>query len=371
MIERDESRVLPRSLASFLAIQGIDPTYCIFDGDSRDSSRDLIPKLMGGIPGEVHLSPQPKPLTNFASARNEAIAQAKGMADWMFFLDADDEIITEPGFVMPPLEGDAYRVLIKCGDLEFWRTVLVSTRKDWRFVGRLHECLGCAEPFLAAKPLNGIWIQVHVGEGARSANPRQKFLDDAAVLRQCLNDDPNDLRSLFYLAQSMRDAGDLPEALDLYRERGACVEGWDEETYFAKLQTARIMGWLDYPMPEVVNAFLSAYWFRPSRAESLGLLAEYLRSKSEWAFAAAMAKLAMQVPRPNDSLFVMVPWYEWRSQDEFAISSYYAGDFSASRNACLSLLASSSLPKMERYRVQENLSFAAKRIAELMIVSKK
>ena len=361
MIERDEAKVLPRSLASFRALAGIEPNYCIVDGGSEDGSIDLIAQEMAGIPGEVHLIPQPKPLDDFAGARNGSIDRARLLADWMLFLDADDEIATEPGFVMPKLKGDAYKILVKIGDLEFWRLALVSSKRGWRYVGRMHENLEGTGPYKEAEKLTGLWIQVHPGEGARSADPVQKFVNDAAVLRQCLVDDPGNLRHLFYLGQSLRDAGALPAALDVYRDRAAHVEGWPEETYFALLQVARILGWLNRPLTEVVAAFVRAHAFRPSRGgETLGLLAEYLRSKQEWLPAMLASAFARQVPRPDDILFVTNAWYAWKAQDEFAIAAYYAGDHTGSREACLALLINPALPESESPRVQTNLAFAEK-----------
>jgi tetratricopeptide (TPR) repeat protein len=357
MIERDEAHVLPRSLGSFKAIPGIDPSYCIVDGGSEDTSRDLIPAVMNGIPGEVHLIPQLKPLDDFAGARNAAIERGKVLADWLFFLDADDEIVTAPDFVMPKLKGECYKILIKCGPDEFYRNALVRANLPWRYVGRLHENLECQVPF-RAQELPGLWIHVHLGEGARSRNPRQKFLDDAAVLRQCLAEDPGNNRHLFYLAQSVRDSGDLAGALSLYEQRAARKDAWDEETYFSLLSCARIKGWLNYPIPEVVEAFVKAHRFRPTRAETCGFLAEYLRSKEQWNQAAYFASIAAKIKRPKDILFVTAAWYDWRAMDEWAISAYWAGDFADCRTVCLSMLASGKVPADQVERVKTNLAFA-------------
>jgi hypothetical protein len=360
MIERDEAPVLKRSLESFKAIQGIDPSYCVVDGGSEDSSVDLIPAVMTGIPGEVHVVAQPKPLDDFATARNGAIDRARSLADWLFFLDADDEIVTAPGFVMPKLKGDGYKILIKFGDQEFYRISLVSTKRDWRFVGRMHEGLECKEP-TKIHQLEGIWIQVHPGEGARSKDPKQKFLNDAAILRECLQEDPGNLRHLFYLAQSTRDAGALPAALDLYRDRAAHVEGWDEETYFSLFMVARILEWLEKPKNEVISAYLAAYKFRPSRAETLGCLAQYLRLVcKEYAESAMVAWMATQIPRPADILFVSPSWYEWQALDEHAVSSFWCGDYVSCKTACEDLLNGGKLPDHHRDRIQKNLEFALK-----------
>jgi hypothetical protein len=365
MIERDEAHVLPRSLASFRALisAGCSPSYCVVDGGSVDGSASLIPQLMDGVPGEVHIIPQPKPLDDFAGARNGALDRARLLAPWMWMLDADDEIQMKTGFIMPDLKAGGYaggyKVLIKNGSDEFWRTVLVRSDLPWRYVGEMHENIECAVP-CEVLPLEGIWIQVHPGEGARSKDPKQKFLNDAAVLRKALEKSPGNLRHLFYLAQSLRDAGELEASLKVYEERGAHTEGWAEETYFALLQVARIKWWLNRPVQEVVDAFLAASQFRSCRAESFGMLAEYLRGQKLWRMAVHFASLAMAIPRPADILFVTVSWYEWKSRDELAISAYWAGDFQTCRRSCMALLDNPKLPADQRERVKTNLAFANK-----------
>jgi glycosyltransferase involved in cell wall biosynthesis len=359
MIERNEAHVLPRSLGSFRALagDGCDLSYGIVDGGSTDGSVDLIRSFMDGVPGQTAVFPQPDPLDDFARERNRAIEVARPLGDYLWMLDADDEIQTAPGFVMPRLTADAYKILVKCGTDEFPRLALVKSSLPWRYVGRMHENLDCPEPH-KVKPLDGIWILVHPGAGARSVDPRRKFLNDAAVLRQCLEEEPGNLRHLFYLAQSLRDAGELEESLRVYRERAAHTEGWDEETYFAMLQVARILSWLNRPFLEVQDAFLAAHFFRPTRAESLGLLAEYCRKERQFNAGRMYASLAMKIKRPKDGLFVTAAWYEWRAADECAISSYWAGDYRTCRDICIALLSNASLPAAQQERVRTNLAFA-------------
>ena len=367
MIERDEAKVLPRSLGSFRALSGAgcDLCYAIADGGSADASMQVIEQMMAGIPGDVVVQPQPRPLDDFAKARNGAIALASPMAPWMWHLDADDEICMVPGFQMPKLTGDAYKVLVKAGSDEWWRPVLVRSELPWRYVGRMHENLEC-EGAKAAKELQGIWIQVHPGEGARSLNPQQKFLNDAAVLRKCLEEEPGNLRHLFYLAQSLRDAGDLEASLAVYQDRCRHTEGWAEETYFALLQVAKIKSWLKRPILEVTAAFIAAHAFRPTRAESFGLLALFLRENEQWEMARFFAEEAMRIPRPKDTLFVTREWYDWRAADEFAISAYWAGDYRGCEKACRLLLESRPLPHHEMERVRQNLAFAQKALGKEM-----
>jgi glycosyltransferase involved in cell wall biosynthesis len=369
MIERNESRVLPRSLASFRALKdaGCSLAYGIVDGGSDDGSVEVIEEAMAGVSGHVNVVPQPQPLDDFSAARNAAIQIARPLGDWMLMLDADDEIVLEPGFKMPELDSmdvDGYAILVRFGSQTFWRPALVKSSAPWHYEGEIHEHIECKGGRPVPK-LGGIEILVHPGEGSRSSDPKQKFLNDASVLEKVLERTPNDPRTLFYYAQSLRDAGELEKSLKIYQKRAMQLWAWDEETYCATLEVARIKAALEFPVYEVMDAYLQAHNFRPWRREALGFLAEYLRLKSIFHSSVYFANQAMQIPYPkNDVLFVSGDWYDWRAEDEFSISCFYLGDPMSSKRACDNLLASGKLPEAHRVRVENNLAFAEAAIRE-------
>ena len=362
MIMRNESKVLPRSMKSFLALRetGCEVSYAIADGGSDDNSVALVKEIMAEVPGVVEVIPQPQPLDDFSTFRNKSLDMARKLGDWLLMLDADDEIVIEPGFKMPDLDQtdmDGFAVLIKFGGDEFWRPVILRGNRPWHYEDRIHEHLECA----GARPLpklTGLHILIHAGEGARSANAKQKFLNDAEVLKKVLREKPNDPRTTFYLAQSLRDAGELQESMRWYEVRGNMMSAWDEETYFSMLQVARIKACLGAPLPEVQDAYLRAFNFRPTRIEALGYLAEYLRHSKHYNSAVFYAHLAMQIPMPGDVLFVGSEWHYWRAEDEFAVSCFYVGDARTSYNTCANLVSNPRLPREHMDRILTNMRYA-------------
>ncbi len=71
--------------------------------------------------------------------------------------------------------------------------------------------------------LDGI-VYRRKGGGGRSADP-QKYRKDAAVLEAALASEPTNARFAYYLAQSLRHAGELEKAAAAY-ERRAGMGGW-------------------------------------------------------------------------------------------------------------------------------------------------
>jgi hypothetical protein len=167
---------------------------------------------------------------------------------------------------------------------------------------------------------------------------------------------------VFYLAQSLRDAGRLHEARAAYARRGT-MGGWDEEVWYAQYQVARLSEALQDPPDAVDAAFLAAYRARPARAEPLLELARRSRLRSDWPQALLYARAARAVTLPNDRLFLDLGAYGWKPLDEIAISAWYAGARSEGSAAAERLVADRGYPDSEHPRILQNLEWYRKPVA--------
>jgi len=350
MIVKNEAHVIERCLQSVLPY--ID-AWCIVDTGSIDGTQDIIRFFLKDLPGKLH----ERPWRNFGANRTEAIRLAETSADYLLFLDADEEFLAPAAYVFPPLTADAYSLTLRLGNTSYWRLHMVSTRLRWRYEGVLHEYLECDTKYASDK-LHGPTVASY-GDGGRSqgVDVAEKYRRDALVLEAALKTEPDNRRYVFYLAQSYRDSNQVEKSLAAYLRRSE-MGGWDEEVWYSLREAANLSVSLGLPHEVVVERFLRAFQFRPSRAEPLVYLAAYHRGRKEFALAHLFARASTQIPRPDDLLFIDESCYEWRATDEFAIASYYCGDYAASKQANEDLLASSTLPESERARVEANLQFA-------------
>ena len=354
MIVKDESAVIERCLAS---VRPYVDAWVIVDTGSSDDTMAKIEAAMAGIPGTLHQ----RPWRDFGYNRSEAaqLAYASG-ADYLLFMDADDRFVPQPGFAWPQLGADAYALMLEYGGLRYSRTVLVSTRLQWRWVGVLHEYPDATPPACAAAMLEGAVIHSST-EGARSRDP-DKYKKDAAVLRAALQREPGNARYAFYLAQSLRDAGEPRAALKAYRQRVA-MGGWYEEQWRAALEVARLEERVGSPLTVVQQSYLAAFELRVQRAEPLVDLARVMRAHSRFALAYLYAGQACKLPMPADRLFVEQACYQWMRWDELSIAAYYVGEYQESLRLCDQLLADPALPEAQRDRVAANRQFALDRLS--------
>jgi glycosyltransferase involved in cell wall biosynthesis len=355
MIVKDEAPVIRRCLES---VRPLIDTWVILDTGSTDGTQDVIRDVYSDLPGELH----ERPWKGFDGSRTEAIELARAGADYLLFMDADDVMEVGSGFRMPELTLDAYRVAVHEGPSIHSRRALVSTRPPWRYVGVLHEYLDCGSGTTSGT-LEGINILI-VGGGARGRGVglREKYLRDAETLQQGLIKEPGNARYVFYLAQSLSNAGELEKALEAY-DRRVTMDGWAEEGFVAHLSAARLAEALERPQAEVMDRYLRAHESRPSRAEALGDLARLCRvNGGRWPLAYMFARQAARIPYPSDHMRVESSWYDWRALDELAVSAYWVGEHEEAKSCCERLLNGGKLPAEHRERLTQNLEFAQREL---------
>jgi Glycosyl transferase family 2 len=352
MIVKDEVASLGRC---FDSCRELIDRWVICDTGSTDGTQELIRRELAGIPGELY----EHRWIDFGHNRSELMKLARGRGEYLLLLDADWTVEVEPG-ALEGLVADSY-LIRHAGEVEFHNKRLVSGRLDWRYTGATHEYIS-SDAERTCERLAGVAIRVHSVGGSRTG----RWQRDAELLEAEIERDPTDARAVFYLAQTYRDIGNerddhvkLGLALEHYRRR-AEMDGWAEETYFARHQvgvlSARLGDW-----PAAVDAFLAAWEQRPARLEAVHELAVGLRERGLHHAAHQFTRLAADLrplPVPDDLLFV-APWiYEWGLLFEHSITAYWCGEWDASILACKRLLAIDSLPVAHRRQTRANLEHA-------------
>lgn len=337
MIVKNEAAVIERCLASIR--EHIDH-WVISDTGSTDGTRELIREALDGIPGELHEDPW----VDFGHNRSVNLARARDTADYLLLIDAD--MVVRKVAPMPELTADSY-MLRHSGDVEYRIKRLVRADLPWRYVGATHEYLTAGDQDIQ-RNLDALVVD-HFADGGSRAD---KFERDARLLSADLERDPDNTRTVFYLAQTRRDLGESEAAIDLY-ERRAAMGGWEEEVYYSLLQVG-VLKSENGDWPGGMDSLVRAWEYRPQRLEACYELASRLRVAGRYHSAHAFALAGRDRPRPEDILFVQ-PWiYQWGLLFEFSITAYWTGDYRASLHACDKLLATRELP--ESYRRQTILN---------------
>lgn len=355
MIVRNEAHIVTEVLD---AVAPYISCWVIVDTGSEDGTQDVIRHHMArlGIPGRLY----DRPWRNFGENRSEALELAQGRADYIWVMDADDTV--HGRLDLTGLTADVYAMRINDG-LIYWRRQLFRGGMPWRYVGVVHEYADCPEPFTESR-IEGDYFVESRRLGARNNDP-QKYARDRDLLLAELQRDPANPRSVFYLSESYFNLGDFANARK-WAARRAEMDGWDEEAYYALWTAARSASRLGEKWPVVLDAYLRAWEFRPSRAEPLHAIAVKYRTDGRYTLGYLFAERAAAIPLPAaDILFVDEAVYRWRALDEQAVCASWLGRHDEAFALCRRLLARTDISDEDRNRIATNRDLSAPPMLEV------
>jgi hypothetical protein len=227
MIVKDEEPVIERALRS---ARPFISTWVIVDTGSTDKTKDIVMRVMGDMPGLL----ASRPWVNFGHNRSEAVALCEGRMDWAIMMDADDTLEGKvpPASVWTTPNIDGMMMSLHHDQMRHERVQVLRVGAGWCYKGALHEVAMIPGRAATVARLPAETFMVTRCEGVRSRDP-QKYQKDAAVLLREIEGGDRDPRTLFYLAQSYRDANMKPEATARYYEYLDVSGAVPQEQYLA------------------------------------------------------------------------------------------------------------------------------------------
>lgn len=359
MIVKNEAHCIHTSLNTIYRY--ID-YYVIADTGSTDDTKAEIKEFFDqrGIPGEIH----DVPWRNFGWNRTVACKLAKGKGDYTWVIDADDQICGD--LVLPDrLTKDMYSLFYShdpAGGDGWWRPQLFNNSLDWRYEGAVHEYATC-DGNITHERIEGDYCLNPTFAGDRNKDGQvAKMERDIAVLLQAVEEEPDNSRHMFYLAQSYFSIDKYSDALEWYDKR-AKAGGYDEEVYISLWRKATCHGIIEEEIP--FNLLIEAYEYRPQRLEAPFDIVKACRENNKFHSGYAWAKELIKKPVPvEDNLFVNSDLLLWKIPDELSICAYYVGNYLESKDLCSSLLEGKSLPSDQRDRVADNLKYALDKLGK-------
>ena len=349
MIVKNESRIICRLIDSVVNI--ID-SYCICDTGSTDDTINIIQDYMKskGKPGEVYQ----EPFQNFGYNRTHALQRAERWAEYALLLDADMKLTILPEFSVDSLKDDIYTILQRNGNLEYFNTRIVRTTVGVKCVGPTHEYYDVP----GGKVTNQLKTLIieDIGDGGAKSD---KFERDIRLLKKGLETEPDNVRYMFYLANSYRDLGKHTEAIEWYKKRFN-AGGWIEEVFYAAFELGGQYRAIN-DMPNAIYWWMEAYNRHQKRAESLYEIVKYYRECGKQRLGQIFCDIARAIEYPkNDVLFIKSDVYNYLLDYEHSILAYYTGSKIDHYNF-LKLVGSN----YNKINVLSNYVFYVKKIAKM------
>jgi glycosyltransferase involved in cell wall biosynthesis len=355
MIVKNEALTLPRLAAS---LDGQLDHWTIVDTGSTDNTIEVARSVFAGVPGEVIEAEW----NGYGPSRNIALKAAQPNVDFVMTLDADDTFIgTIDRRIAPEFDGAEAEYLVH--PLRFWVPRLVRSSLEWEWRGRAHEYLTRVDAQAHMARSSSFQVEHHADGGNRAT----KFERELALLQEDHRENPENPRTVFYLARTYDDGAEFARAATWYRTR-IRLGGWIEETWYATWRLGACLvasGKTDEGCGVLWRAWSERSW----RVEPLWTLAEHYRKTSQWQLCFEVCQLARKhcgvgsVDPGNgfqgDRLFVHTDAYQWRMAYEESICAYYVNERALGLRLIDELSARSDLPLQIMDSVISNRKFYA------------
>lgn len=363
MIVKNESKIILRLLES---VSNVIDSYCICDTGSTDNTVSIIEEFFAerNIPGKIVC----EPFCDFAYNRTFALKQCETMSvDYILLLDAD--MIFQLGQGVTPVEfklklvNDAYHMFQGTDTFYYKNARLVKNRIGASYWGVTHEYLKTPDGSSYGLIEKSVAFINDIGDGGSKAD---KFERDIRLLLKGLEENPNNDRYTFYLANSYRDHGDNDLAIEYYKKRIE-IGGWHEEvwhSYYSIGKCYRAKG----DMINAIHWWMEAYQFFPKRIENLYEIITHYRQigKNQLAYMYYIMALKQILLHPNpDYLFLQRDVYDYKLDYEFSIIGYYCNvDNYDMTRICTKVLNCKSAEWNIVRNVMSNYKFYSKRLCD-------
>jgi len=362
MIVKDESKIIGELLKS---ISKYIDYYIISDTGSTDNTKQIIKDYFDelNIDGEIH----DDIWVNFGYNRSKALEHCKGKCEYCWVMDADDIIV---GDMTLPLEMNDDSYYLNIGkDFTWKRKQILKVDKNWKYVGVLHEYV-MSDIAVTEETIEGDYYIDARTIGNRSCDP-DKYKKDADILLKALEEEPNNYRYMFYLAQSYADCNEYEKSNEYYLKRFN-FGGWGEELYYSLYKIGVNNIKLNKSKEVIVESLVRAFKYRPSRIEPLYQLVNYLyynEQNKDTKEAAKYAKLGLMLNTTltKDLLFVSKHIYEYKFLDLAYLALYYNNDFDDAYKCINILLKRKKFPIDHLSRLEKNRDFCIPKIIDKYI----
>lgn len=265
----------------------IDDVVLLDDTKSSDGTESIAHGLWFGRV-KVHKST----LTSFAEERNKLLEYARdGLSDtdYIMIMDPDDR----PDGMIP--KSDLFATLYFCtyhtGNLEWMMPLLLRADYPFYYVGAAHELLKTGEENAVLLPDFHVY---RLGSGA--SEERKEWSINA------LASEPDNPRSVFYLARTYQNVGRRPEALYQFLRRVNMPSEDAPETYYALFCAA--YEFLDVDPASAELMARRAILFSPNHKEPYYILAHLYNMTGQHDLALEACDTAIAMPPCTDITFV-------------------------------------------------------------------
>lgn len=358
MVKNEEKRIH----VSLESVIDIVKSIIVYDTGSTDSTISIIKSFCKQH--QIPLRLKHGEFVDFSTSRNILLDFADTFqdVDYLLLLDSNDELKEGQSLLhlcddtLKTSSGTAWFIRQEwfAGDstTSYYNVRLIKPRCHWRFQGVVHEYLINTKNDIILDTCPRINDHIHiyqdrVADGDKSC---ARFPEDAKLLLNECNKNPDDARSHFYLAQTYDCMNNWYGAYKYYYLRTK-LKGYDDEIFHSWYRMGLIVERLlttqtifDYPELDIgkvqfVWNLASSHYIKALessvRVEPLLRLGNHYIETKNWEMSYHFLRWACILEYPSTTaLFVDKYMYEYTRYHALAISAFYCKKFKEGIVAC-------------------------------------
>jgi len=218
---------------------------------------------------------------------------------------------------------DSFNILQGNESFFYQNKRMIKNNGQYNYMGVTHEYINCCSPNEKTILLTKDQLFISdIGDGGAKGD---KFERDIRLLKKGIEDEPDNARYYFYLANTYLDSNHMEDAIELYKKR---IEkgGWNQECWYSyyKIGVAyQRLGQIE----KAIYYWLAGYEFFPDRIENLYEIVKYYREAGKQKLSHEFYKIAKNILDKkldwSSYLFLHNDVYTYKLEYEYAIIAYY------------------------------------------------
>lgn len=282
--------------------------YIILDTGSTDNTIDNMRNVLKNKKGCIYC----EPFINFRESRNRSLDLAKYYCK--FNLVLDDTYIVK-GNLRGFLENcrsdqfsDSYSIYIKSDDILYCSNRIIKSETDLRYIYKIHEVISNENNVNVMIPYEICYIDDIKNTYMENRTRERKQLD-IKLLNEMVEEDPDNPRHYYYLAQTYKILGDYDKTEEYLLKRIYHKnQGFMSELIDACFELARLYNFnLNKPWAECLKYYNMSYELDKDRPDSLYFIGVHYYNNNDTIKAFEYLKMAFNKGFPIEKQYSLKP----------------------------------------------------------------
>jgi hypothetical protein len=304
--------------------------WTILDTGSTDETIQIINKvLVGKKKGNLYQ----EPFINFRDSRNRLLDLAGTHCKFNTMLDDTYVIHGDLRNFLNEVRGDIYSdsftIFIQSNDTSYGSNRIIKSLSGLRYIHKIHEVITDKNNINVVIPYHISKIEDRTFDYMKKRTMERKQLD-LKLLYEEVEDNPEEPRSYYYLAQTYSLLGDYDNAFYYFNKRCEYINsGFLQERYDAAFESARIANFnINKPWDICYKLYKRAFKIDESRPEAMYFIGIHYYLENDFKTAYKYLKRGFEIGYPEHCQYSLKPTLSFHFLPKFLTRCcYHVEDF--------------------------------------------